>query len=290
MNLILCLLPAFLAAHDYYFTDVAVYGAERALVYGLGPITDQIKIESPLRKGHSDKDLAWGSARLNNEGAAIASYDNRAVVCLLRDNVMIYPDNLKNKNREISHSLHEKEKMGKVRSGDVIVIYVPHSTHLETERAEFYKQFNKRAMSTTELVRHYVDKYVQNNNALSHRFTLVTATVQHYDSAITRHRYTQVAGPELSKNDSDNAQDAPLSFQGSIYGSQVSPGRPINPNFGQTQVAANQAFVPLQPQQYNQPPTFLSSPPQFQAPVQIVSQPRKQQSDSNMFNARTTRK
>ena len=177
MNLLLCLLPAFLAAHDYYFTDVAVYGAERALVYGLGPITDQIKIESPIRKGCPEKELAWASARLNDKGAAIASYDNRAVVCFLRENVMIYPDNLKNKNREISHSFHEKEKMGSVRSGDVIVIYVPHSTKLETERAEFYKQFNKRNLNTVELVRHYVDKYVKVNEPISHRFTLITATV-----------------------------------------------------------------------------------------------------------------
>lgn len=242
-------LLALLSATKYLFTDVAVYGLDRCIAEGVGPVTDILGASSPLRQSvdFDQRLLATGSVRINKRNELIISNKSGALVGLVHGKKLLFPDNLINDDHQIDPRSRSDYFMAEAKSNDLVVIYVPHSTRLtEITNARFYKAFNGRAeMSSKQLVEHFVGKFVNKDDATSRRFTLIVARVRKAEDAIQR-RLEIVAGPD-SNQASDDAIDAPLSFFAQPTGNVptqlpahlVSQGVAVKPNTQQTQVYSN---------------------------------------------------
>lgn len=267
------------------FTDVYVYGVNRCTAIGLGPTGDSFSIQSPIRKGTKYYDeLAEATVSITTKGQYVASHYNGAVVALLRNNEMLYPLKLKNKESKL---LTIKDK----RNGDIedahsydkIVIFVPHTERLAITKTTFYKAFSGRDASNEALAKHFVEKYIDPSDSISARFTLVIATVRRYADVDPLRYYEIVDGPWSAKqqDDSGDRRQVTLSFNqppptmyqpglSTIPSQMVSPGRHIsNTQSGHT-VVNSQAASP-----YASVPTNNIAPLSFQPPTRLPSNPHR---------------
>lgn len=273
MNLYLILAAAISAvrASDYKFVDVAVYGLDRCNALSIGPSTDFISIQSPLRLSiDRERDLASASITIDRYNNLLVSHKNGAVVAHIHRGEVTYPDGLKNKNSNLVRFRTEKDiDIADARSGDLVVVYVPHSTRLPITKTQFYKAFSGRQHDSLALVEHFVSKHIT-DDATSRRFTLVVAKIVRDGDDAIRRRLLTVSGPEVKQASEDGPSEVPLSFLGepvqqsignpyvqttssfsatNIPSNLVSPGAPVtNKNNGQTIVLSQGASIVKQPQ------------------------------------------
>lgn len=233
--LLLSLLSLALAS-DYMFTDLAVYGLDRCISNGVGPCTDLLSVASPYRQSAlDDRDLATASVRFNNRNEIVVDTKNGGVVGHIRRGELRFPDKLKRKDRKLKGENLRSFVINEAHSGDIVVVFVPHSTRLEVTKAQFYDQFNDRQANTVDLTDDFVQAVI-GSDSTSRRFTLITARVERFKNALSR-RFTYVAGP-VAQNPSNNDDEQPLSF----LGSQPSIFQPVQP---QQQIAQGQAPTSL---------------------------------------------
>ncbi len=262
MLLIAACFVAFVYA-ELRFANVHIYGADRAVLHGVGPSTSCMTIESPPRYSVRRSDgLASAAIKINSSGKYVANYYNGATVGLVRKGKLEHPDNMRNNERDLSTRGHEDMDIGKAYAGDIVVLYVPHTTRFQIERTQFYKAFNGREDHSLEkLVTHFYDRYTT-NEVQTRRFTLLVAQVVKAKDAINRHMNLISGGEAIDSSDDVNENaGASLSFTPTSHGvssHMISPGATPSSNSGYTPVNSQGTSASVfQPQQ---PLSFTSSP------------------------------
>jgi len=276
MLFITALLFALVSAVDYRFSDIAVYGLDRCLAFGVGPSSYSMRIESPLRQSARDNNLAKAKVYITDSGNIRAEYSAGALVGLIRENELIFPENMQNNDDYLSRHGIEDSRICGARSGDTVIVFVPHTSSskaIRVTRARFYKNFNKRdhgADNLPSLIERFMNIHFTSDRE-TRRFTLLLANVQRVDKAISRrfrliHEPNDRFGSEDSTeywSPSGSTSLGALSFQpqGQIPLNHVSLGGQSNPGFRGTQVVSAPLFGQQQPVGQNQQPLSFTSPP-----------------------------
>lgn len=242
MLVITAFLFALCRAVDYRFSDIAVYGLDRCIASGVGPSSYNIMIESPLRKSARDNNLAMAKVYITDNGNIRAEYSHGAIVGVIRDRNLIFPEDMKNNDSLLSRSGMADTRVTGARTGDTVVVFVPHTSSpkaIRVTRARFYKNFKGRdhgSEDLPDLVNRFMDLHFTDNRE-TRRFTLLVANVRRVDNAISR-RYRVISDPNerFGSDDSDefgspgtSSTFASLSYAPTnIPISQVSQGLPIS--------------------------------------------------------------
>lgn len=259
-----------LNASSLQFANIVVYGYDRSDTTGIHDGSDKMTVTSPSRGSlrASRKETAWAKAWFTSRDRLVANCDNGGLVGLIRGDDLLYPDWMKNSRDLLPTHRIKKHEVGKARPGDLVFVFVPHTSRLEVKERDFYKAFDgqsqldQRAL-LARYVRNFTDKKRDNEGD---RFTLVIAEVKEYDRAEAR-KALPMAAIEISKDYAHNRGEGTVS-------PIVSPGRRQEaPVFVAGAGAAPSGLV------YGAQPAFVA-PPQMQPVFVQQPQPQPQQAPS----------
>jgi hypothetical protein len=261
-------------ASSLQFANIMVYGYDRSDTTGIHDGSDKMTVTSPSRGSlkAGRKETAWAKAWFTSRNRLVASADNGGLVGLVRGNDLLYPDWMKNSRNLLFTERIKKHEVGKAKPGDLVFVFVPHTSRLDVKERDFYKAFDgqsqldQRAL-LARYVRNFTDKKRDNEGD---RFTLVIAEVRAYDREEAR-KSLPMAAIEISKDYAHNREGTVSPI--------VSPGRRQEaPVFVAGAGAAPSGIVYGAQPSFVAPPSSSYPPPQMQ-PV-FVQQPQPQQTPS----------
>jgi hypothetical protein len=261
-------------ASSLQFANIMVYGYDRSDTTGIHDGSDKMTVTSPSRGSlkAGRKETAWAKAWFTSRNRLVASADNGGLVGLVRGNDLLYPDWMKNSRNLLFTERIKKHEVGKAKPGDLVFVFVPHTSRLDVKERDFYKAFDgqsqldQRAL-LARYVRNFTDKKRDNEGD---RFTLVIAEVRAYDREEAR-KSLPMAAIEISKDYAHNREGTVSPI--------VSPGRRQEaPVFVAGAGVAPSGIVYGAQPSFVAPPSSSYPPPQMQ-PV-FVQQPQPQQTPS----------